>query len=108
MLAEMASEDEPRAREERQLVLMRDRLTAFRSGRLPLKRLIDDLEGLLWALELASDDWKDAFRTEWGELEIAYAVADDHRDPVPDMTDAGVASAVETLLRMVDSQLGSG
>lgn len=74
--------DEQLACERRQLLLMRDRLAGFTARALSLPLLINDLEALVWELELASDDWKDGFLMEWGELEIAYSVALDRGEAI--------------------------
>jgi hypothetical protein len=92
-------------RELRQFRLMAERLDAFVAGSLSMTRLVDDLYGLVMALELTPEQWRDEFVMEWGELEIAYAVADDRRQPVPGMDDAGVADAVRTLQEMVRVKL---
>ena len=102
------TEDTKIDREHRQLALMLERLGSFQTGRLALRILVDDLEVLVNSLELASDDWCDEFRTNWLDLEVAYAVASDKLAPNPDMTDAGVADAVRSLEAMVRRQLGDG
>ena len=56
---------------------MRERLVGFRSGRIDLHQLVNDLEALLYELEQATDEWKETFIEAWGGLEIAYAVAVD-------------------------------
>lgn len=62
----------------RQLRLMRDLLQQYGSGTTDLSNLIAGLEVLLDALESADEEWKRAFRRQWGVLEIEYAVALDH------------------------------
>lgn len=98
---------EDEERELRQFTLMAERLDGFVAGTVPLKRLIDDLYGLVAALDLTPEEWRDEFISEWGDLEIAYAVADDRREPVPTMADSDVADAVRTLRAMVGVKLGS-
>jgi hypothetical protein len=100
-----AAEDEER--ELRQFRLMAERLDGFVAGTVSLKRLIDDLYGLVVALELTPEEWRDEFITEWGDLDIAYAVADDRRQPVPTMADSDVGDAVRTLRAMVGAKLGN-
>ena len=75
-------------RELRQYRLMHDRLTGFLAGTLGIGDAISDLEGLLAALEEISEDWRRAFQAEWGTLEVFYAIALDHGDPV--LPDASV------------------
>jgi hypothetical protein len=98
---------EQREREARQFARMIERLRAFRAGELDIGKLISDLEGLMWALELASQDWIDAFQSEWGELEIAYAVALDRGEPIPDNSDPRVQASVEALLEVVEERLSA-
>jgi hypothetical protein len=76
------------------------------AGAVPLKQLIGDLYGLVCALELTPEEWREEFVTEWGDLEITYAVADDRRQPVPTMADADIADGVRTLRAMVEAKLG--
>ena len=84
---------------------MAERLRQFERDEVGLKRLIDDLEGLLNALEITSDEWKEEFRSEWLDLEVAYAVVDDRTETVPTVTDPGVADAVRALSEMVAERL---
>lgn len=96
------SDDEPMDYELRQLRLMAERLTQFREGAIPIARAISDLEGLLWALDgRVPQEWFDAFLEQWGELEIAYAVALDRLTPIPDATDANLGTATEEMMRLV-------
>lgn len=97
----MENDREAGAREQRQLALMVQRLQQFEDGSISLHSLINDLEALLGELQQTPDEWIDAFRGEWSVLEIAYAVADDRREPVPTMADSDIASAVRSLSQMV-------
>lgn len=96
------SQPEVSERERRQLRLMRERLDAFAEGRLSLPPLVNDLEALLHALDETSETWRDQFIDHWGELELAYAVADDRRTRVPDITDPTIADAVADLRELID------
>lgn len=60
---------------QRQYRLMLDRLTAFDSGLLQIDALVNDLEGLLHALEGVAPSWKQTFLEYWGDLEQARAMA---------------------------------
>jgi hypothetical protein len=84
---------------------MRIILEQFEAGEVYIATLISDLEGLLAALELASEDWIDSFRTKWGGLEIAYAVALDELGSIPDNTDPAVRASVNALLAPVHERL---
>ncbi len=88
-------------RERRQLRLMDERIEQFRNGSLSLARLISDLEGLLEARTLASDQWVDDFRSAWADLEIPYAVALDRLTPIPDAHDPTIADGLFDLDRLI-------
>jgi len=60
---------------ERQFRLMLDHLTSFEDGKLRLDTLVDNLEGLLNALEGVEDSWKETFLDDWAKLEDARAHA---------------------------------
>jgi hypothetical protein len=92
-------------REVRRLRLMTARLDEFREGTLVIDRLIVDLEGLLWQLELTDDAWRDAFLEEWGEIEISYATALDWRKPWPTIADGGVRRAVDQLSARLERRI---
>lgn len=95
-------DDEPTSYELRQLRLMAERLAQFREGTIPIARAISDLEGLLWALDgRVPQEWFDSFLEQWGELEVAYAVALDRLTPIPDATDAALRNATDQMTRLV-------
>jgi hypothetical protein len=54
---------------ERQYRLILGQLTRFENGQLALDALVDNLDGLLNALERISTSWKQTFLQEWGKLE---------------------------------------
>jgi hypothetical protein len=54
---------------QRQYCQMLERLTAFEQGRLPLNTLVNDLEGLLNALQGVQPVWRQTFLHHWGKLE---------------------------------------
>ena len=101
----MSDESEATERERRQLVLMQDRIAGFRSGAVSLGVLIADLEGLMEARALASEQWIDGFRSAWGDLEISYAVALDRLTPIPDAHDPVVADGLLDLDALIISAL---
>lgn len=94
--------DEDVERERRQLGLMRERIRQFRDGSIPLAKLISDLEGLLEARNDASEQWIDAFRDAWSDLEIPYAVALDRLTPIPDAHYPTVAEGLFDLDRLIE------
>jgi hypothetical protein len=97
--------NEDAEREKRQLVLMRERVATFRSGASSLGQTIADLEGLVNALSLAPEDWRDRVIEQWSVLEIAYAVALDRQTPLPTAaTDYGIREALDSLDRLVDER----
>lgn len=63
------------------------------------------MEALLWELQRTPEEWKDRFREEWGELEIAYAVALDRGEPVPDASEPSIRHAVEAMKQFVAQRL---
>jgi hypothetical protein len=90
-------------REARQLALMRDRIASFRAGTSSIGLTIADLEGLVNALTLTPEAWRDRFMEEWSVLEIAYAVALDRRTPLPTATsDREVREALDALDGLLD------
>ena len=60
---------------ERQYRLMLDQLTSFENGQLQLDTLVDNLEGLLNALDGVSDLWRETLFREWAKLEDERAYA---------------------------------
>ena len=54
--------------DERQYRLMLAQLTKFEEGQIMLDALVDNLEGLLNALEGTPASWKQTFLHEWGKL----------------------------------------
>ena len=95
-------------RELRQYRLMRDRLRGFIAGTLGISDAISDLEGLLFALEETPEEWRRAFQEEWGTLEVFYAIALEHRDPVlPDASVPELRQAAKNMLAMVEGQIGT-
>lgn len=61
--------------DERQISLMRESLRLFESEKISLKKLIDNLEGLLFCLQSVEVEWKNAFHGYWFVLEQIYAVS---------------------------------
>ena len=81
---------------------MEERLAQFRTGTIPISRAISDLEGPLWALKgRVPAAWFDSFLEQWGELEVAYAVALDRLTPIPTATDGDVRSATDEMMSLV-------
>ncbi len=89
----------------RQLRLMRDLLQQYDSSKInlsSLSNLIGGLDTLLALLETADEEWKRAFRRQWGILEIEYAVALD-REQTALSSDgiARISRAVEEMRRLL-------
>lgn len=78
--------------DERQISLMKEMLILFESGKMPLKKLIDNLEGLLFCLQSVDVEWKNEFHDHWFILEQIYAVASFRNESVfeddPDLLNA--------------------
>lgn len=99
----MTREDDER--EQRQFRLMEDRLVRFQAGELNLGQTIADLRGLLAALEQTPDAWKAQFTQEWGELEVAYAVALNNEAPIPTASDPVLEQATHKMIELVRDKL---
>ena len=56
----------------------RQSLQGYRSGRVTLRRLIDDLDEV-WS-HVPKSEWSEHFRSQWWVLEEIYAVALDRRE----------------------------
>ena len=92
-------------REERQLALMRDRIASFRAGTSSIGPTIADLEGLVNALTITPESWRDQFVEEWSVLEIAYAVALHRGTPLPTASsDYQVREALDALDGLLDER----
>ena len=63
------------AYDQRQCRLMLERVEEFDSGKLALRKLISDLEALLWALQEIDKHWTEDFHKQWSILEEVYADA---------------------------------
>ncbi|BEM87242.1 hypothetical protein SMQE08_19280 [Serratia marcescens] len=61
--------------DQRQLSLMEEMLDLYSSDKISLKKLIDNLEGLLFCLQSVDVEWKNEFHEHWFVLEQVYAVA---------------------------------
>ena len=80
----------------------------FQKGTIPIARAISDLEGLLWALDgRVPQEWFDSFLEQWGELEVAYAVALARLTPIPDATDPNLRFATDEMVRLVEDRKAS-
>ena len=92
--------------DQRQYQLMADRLKGFEKRTISLNRLINDLEALLDVLQAPEGEWKAAFRSEWGTLEVVCAVALDRGETV--LSPEGkkwVEEAVENMNQLLKQQL---
>jgi hypothetical protein len=98
--------DAAEEREHRQLHLIEDRLSQFDRGEVDLGPIIADLRDLLAAIAPTPDAWKERFTEEWGQLEIAYALALDHKEPVPDATNPLLGQASRNMMELVEARLG--
>ena len=94
-------------RELRQFRLMEKRLNQFVEQQRPIDQTIADLEGLFWALEETSDEWKERFQDLWGRLEIAYAVALDRGDPIPNAGVPELRQAADEMLALVHERIAA-
>jgi hypothetical protein len=87
--------------------LMRDLLQQYLAGKAPLETLIAGLEALLNALVSVDQEWTSAFHSQWGVLEIEYAVALDRQQPTLGSQSLDrISHAVENLRRLVEDRIG--
>ena len=90
------------ARNQRQYKLMLERLEQFENDEIGLRRLIDDLSGLLGALNDIDEEWNDEFERTWGVLEDVYAGAlSSGYKTLPDEDRKLIWTAVDKLAEMV-------
>ena len=61
--------------EQRLYRTMAEHLDQYEGGTIGLDHLISSLDALLEVLEGTDQVWRDAFRYEWGTLEMVYAIA---------------------------------
>jgi hypothetical protein len=54
---------------------MAEHLDQYEGGVIALDQLIQGLDALLGVLEGTGQAWRDAFRYEWGTLEMVHAIA---------------------------------
>ena len=74
----------------------------FRTSRISLKRLVDDLD-TIWS-NLDASSWRDEFRGHWWTLEQVYAVALDRREL--DNLPSDAIDDIEEALRGLEGLLG--
>lgn len=86
----------------RQLQLMIDKIYRFKEGLIGLDELIQDLEGLLNALENFDTDWKEDIRSYCIDLEVIYAVALD-RDVNPEEIDTD--NTIPKILNLLEDSI---
>jgi hypothetical protein len=81
------------------------RIELYRNGELSLPKLIDDLRGLIWALESVSREWRNTLIGNWSPLELAYANAlYEKRKTLNDEGRGNVAEALDDLERIIKSR----
>ncbi len=88
--------------DKRQLSLMKETLNSYLTNKISLKKLIDDLEGLLYILEDIDIDWKNEFHEQWFVLEQVFAVAL-FRDEIIEPNDPDIDSAITHLEKLLTS-----
>ncbi len=96
----------------RQYRRMSAKLEGYKSRKVMLKSLIDDLRGLLDALEAPDEEWKQQALYRWGDLEVAFAVAADRAEqggrPMVELTEeewSDVNAAVEQFEQLVQTAM---
>jgi hypothetical protein len=97
--------DADEAREQRQLQLMLDRLVDLERGDLGIGQAIADLRGLLGALALTPEPWRERFQSDWIDLETEYASALSKQEPPPDSSNPAVQQATQNMMGLVQERL---
>jgi hypothetical protein len=99
------------AHDREQYQLMEAYLVKFESGKSGLHELIENLYGVINGLQATEQEWKDAFQSEWWNLEQVYAVAVDREQKVLDTesqnlvyeTIKNMKSLLKTLIKPIQS-----
>ncbi|WP_297119869.1 hypothetical protein [uncultured Enterobacter sp.] len=86
----------------RQLSLMKETLNSYLTNKISFKKLIDNLEGLLYILQDIDIAWKNEFHEQWFVLEQVYAVAL-FRDEIIEPNDPDIESAIKHLEKLLTS-----
>ncbi|WP_342322976.1 hypothetical protein AAEY27_00250 [Kosakonia sp. BYX6] len=86
--------------DQRQLSLMEEMLCSYSSGKITLKQLIDNLEGLLFFLQSVDVEWKNDFHEHWFVLEQVYAVALFRNESI-DPDDPDIQESLKQLRRLL-------
>lgn len=88
----------------RQCEIIIKKINAYKLGHIYLADLISDLEGLISILE--DGDWKAAFISHWGKLEIVYALALHNEKKQFDNKDQkNIDNSIEILIKMTTTAL---
>lgn len=88
--------------DQRQLSLMREMLDLYASDKISLKKLIDNLEGLLFCLQSVDVEWKNDFHESWFILEQVYAVSS-FRNECIDPEDPDIQESLKQLRHLLKS-----
>ncbi|HAT1617872.1 TPA: hypothetical protein I8Y09_004626 [Raoultella ornithinolytica] len=86
--------------DQRQLALMEEMLSLYSSDKMTLKKLIDNLEGLLFCLQSVDIEWKNEFHEHWFVLEQVYAVASFRNESI-DPDDPDIQESLKQLRRLL-------
>src|SRR4051812_47150635 len=98
--------DDNTVRNQRQFRLMLDAVGRYERGEIGLGRLVSDLESLLDALDNLSEEWRDSFLGEWGDLEQVHAVAlDRSENQLNDQESRLVGDSLKAIRAMVQAAL---
>lgn len=88
--------------DKRQLSLMKEMLVSYSNSKISLKKLIDNLEGLLNSLESIDDDWRCHFREHWFTLEQVYSVSLFRNEQI-NPADSDILEALTEINRLISS-----
>jgi hypothetical protein len=94
----------PNEYDQRQLARMRDKMDLYERRAISLGSLVDDLDGLLRALQGVHKPLRSAMRKEWTRLEEVRAVALDRRHQTLDRQAQDLVAAAVRELRQLIAQ----
>ena len=91
--------------DERHLARMRDAIRDYLAQRIALSRLVSNLDGLLSAMEIVPEEWRDEYLRHWGKLEDVLAESLDRNDPrLIEKNRQLIDESVTRLLGMIETQ----
>ena len=95
--------------EKHQLLLMKESVALYENQPSSLENLVtltQSLEKSINSLKTIDNDWKEAFRTEWWELEFTSSLMIDNEvDQLSEEDEEAVSIAIKNMKKMLDQAL---